>query len=257
MDTIPTIPAAADWHAFYVDPYPGMKGSDRVVDSCGKCAGTGLYTAPTSVVDGEGRPYCFDCGGTGTRSRLVSSARATARAHAKAQVEHIDTVRAITARRAAFEAQHPALRDQLTDAHLSLREGNPLRDRIGYLLETLESYVGELTDEEVRDAHVLLEQNHVEQAARRPVPTGRTIIQGEILATKTVDTQWGVTVKLLVQGAGWRVWGSRPSEISTAERGDVVEFTATVSASDDDDSFGFYSRPTKAHILAAGIRRHA
>ena len=43
MDTIPTIPAAADWHAFYVDPYPGMKGSDRIVDSCGKCAGTGLY----------------------------------------------------------------------------------------------------------------------------------------------------------------------------------------------------------------------
>ena len=39
--------------------------------------------------------------------------------------------------------------------------------------------------------------------------------------------------------------------------GDVVEFTATVSASDDDDSFGFYSRPTKAHVLAAGIRRHA
>ena len=27
--------------------------------------------------------------------------------------------------------------------------------------------------------------------------------------------------------------------------------------SDDDDSFGFYSRPTKAHIIAAGIRRTA
>ena len=63
--------------------------------------------------------------------------------------------------------------------------------------------------------------------------------------------------KILVQGEGWRVWGTKPSEISTAARGDVVAFTATVSASDDDDSFGFYSRPTKAHIIAAGIRRTA
>ena len=53
------------------------------------------------------------------------------------------------------------------------------------------------------------------------------------------------------------MWGTKPSEISTATRGDVVAFTATVSASDDDDSFGFYSRPTKAHIIAAGIRRTA
>ena len=257
MDTITLIQSAADWHVFYVDPHPGMKGSERIVQSCGKCAGSGLYTAPTYITDGSGRPYCFDCRGTGTLSRLVSSARATARAHAKAHAEHVDTVNAITARRASFELEHPGLRDQITDAHLSLRAGNPLRERIGQILETLESYVGALTDDEVREAHALLEQHELEKAARRPVPTGRMIIQGEILSTKTTDTQWGVTVKMLIQGEGWRVWGTRPAEISTATRGDVVALTATVSASDDDASFGFYSRPTKAHILAAGIRRKA
>lgn len=34
-----------------------------------------------------------------------------------------------------------------------------------------------------------------------------------------------------------------------AHRGDVVEFTATVNPSDDDDSFGFYGRPTKARFV--------
>ncbi|QXE31788.1 hypothetical protein [Microbacterium paraoxydans] len=256
MDSIDTT-APADWHDFYVDPFPGRKGSERITDTCGKCIGTGLYTGPTHFTDGHGRPICFDCHGTGTRSRLVSSARATARAHAKAHAEHIDTTRAITARRAAFEAEHPGLRDQLTEAHLSIREGNPLREKIGYILDSLEDYTGTLDDDEVRTAHELLEQYELELAARRPVPTGRTLIQGEILATKTTDTQWGITVKILVQGEGWRVWGTKPSEISTAARGDVVAFTATVSASDDDDSFGFYSRPTKAHIIAAGIRRTA
>lgn len=256
MDSIDTT-APADWHDFYVDPFPGRKGSERITDTCGKCIGSGLYTAPTHFTDGNGRPICFDCRGTGTRSRLVSSARATARAHAKARAEHVDTTRAITARRAAFEAAHPGLRDQLTEAHLSMRDGNPLREKIGYILDSLEDYTGTLDDDEVRTAHELLEQHELELAARRPVPTGRTLLEGEILATKTTDTQWGVTVKILVQGEGWRVWGTKPSEISTAARGDVVSFTATVSASDDDDSFGFYSRPAKAHIIAAGIRRTA
>lgn len=82
MDSIDTT-APADLHDFYVDPFPGRKGSERITDTCGKCIGTGLYTAPTHFTDGHGRPICFDCRGTGTRSRLVSSARATARAHAK------------------------------------------------------------------------------------------------------------------------------------------------------------------------------
>jgi len=46
MDSI-TATAPADWHDFYVDPFPGHKGSERITDTCGKCIGTGLYTGPT------------------------------------------------------------------------------------------------------------------------------------------------------------------------------------------------------------------
>ena len=257
MDPTPPPQPVADWRNFYVEPYPGRKGAERIQEICGACAGTGVYTAPTYITDSTGRPYCFACKGTGFHSHLVSSARATARAHAKARAEHADTMRALAARRAAFELAHPGLRDQLTEAHLSVRDGNPLRVRIGQLLDSLEDYTGTLDDDEVTEALEMLDQLEKEKASRRPAPTGRTIIRGEILATKTLDTRWGVTVKMLVQGPGWRVWGTRPTEIPTATRGDVVEFTATVSASDDDDSFGFYSRPTKAHVLAAGLRRSA
>ncbi len=256
MDTIPTQPTA-DWREYYVDPHPGLKSTERIQETCGACSGTGIYTAPTHITDGLGRPFCFACKGTGVHSRLVSSARATARAHAKARAEHANTMRALAARRATFELAHPGLRDQLTEAHLSVRDGNPLRVRIGQLLDRLEEYAGTLEEEEVTEAIELLDQLGKETAASRPVPTGRTIIRGEILATKTIDTKWGVTVKILIQGVGWRVWGSRPSEISTARRGDVVELTATISASDDDPSFGFYSRPSKAHVIAAGLRRSA
>ena len=35
-------------------------------------------------------------------------------------------------------------------------------------------------------------------------------------------------------------------------RGKVVQFTATVQASNDDPHFGFYKRPSKASLLASG-----
>lgn len=255
--TITEIPQPAAWEDYYTDPHPGMKGSDRITEACGACAGTGLYTAPTWITDSTGRPYCFRCHGTGTHSRLVSSARATARAHAKARAEHVDQVRSITARRAEFEVAHPGLRDRLTEAHIELRDGNPLRARIGWLLESLEDTTGVLDDQELLDAHAALEQHAQELAARRPVPTGRVTVQGEIVSTRTDDTRFGTVVKILLQGDGWRLWGTKPAAISSAARGDIVEFTATISASDDDESFGFFARPTKAHVIAASIRRSA
>ena len=255
--TITEIPQPAAWEDYYTDPHPGIKGSDRITEACGACAGTGLYTAPTWITDSTGRPYCFRCHGTGTYSRLVSSARATARARAKTRAEHVDQVRTITARRAEFEVAHPGLRDRLTEAHIALRDGNPLRTRIGWLLESLEDTTGVLDDHELLDAHAALDQHERELAARRPVPTGRVTVQGEIVSTRTDDTRFGTVVKILVQGDGWRLWGTKPAAVSSAARGDVVEFTATISASDDDESFGFFARPTKAHVIAATILRSA
>jgi hypothetical protein len=54
----------------------------------------------------------------------------------------------------------------------------------------------------------------------------------------------------VVSDAGWAVWGTIPSAISQVEIGDRVSLVATVEASADDKTFGFYKRPAKAAIAA-------
>ena len=88
----------------YVDPYPGRKGNERVSGVCGKCAGTGIYSAPTGYTDNRGKPYCFDCHGTGKRSFLVSSARQTAKRRIKADAKAAERSSA-SLHRAAAEAK--------------------------------------------------------------------------------------------------------------------------------------------------------
>lgn len=78
------------------------------------------------------------------------------------------------------------------------------------------------------------------------VPEGRIVVEGEVLSTKWVDNDYGSTQKMLVQNeAGWKVWGSVPSSLDV-DKGDRVQFTATVTKSDDDPLFGFFKRPAKA-----------
>ena len=95
------------------------------------------------------------------------------------------------------------------------------------------------------------------------VPTGRIEIIGEVMSIK--DKGWGP--KMIVKHAdGWKVWGSVPSSLAqrvayaspyttpsgheaTVEVGDIVRFTATVSASDNDPKFGFFKRPAKAEVV--------
>src|SRR5690606_20471029 len=62
-----------------------------------------------------------------------------------------------------------------------------------------------------------------------PVEAGRIEITG-----KGVPTKW--------------VYGTVPAAIGGVERGERVAFTATVEASDDDETFGFFKRPTKAQL---------
>lgn len=103
----------------YTDPYPALKGSQRVTKTCGKCGGDGWI--PT-IVDGG---ICWPCRGAGTVTVLVSSARATARRQAVAAAEqaeqaatagdHYDTAKAaLTARIPYFEVAHSG---QLGHAH--------------------------------------------------------------------------------------------------------------------------------------------
>lgn len=95
-----------------------------------------------------------------------------------------------------------------------------------------------------------------------PVFTGRVTIEGSVISTKVVDSQYGPTTKMLVEHeTGWKVWGTVPSDLlcitdasggqRSLQYGDEVRFTASVQKSDKDPKFGFFNRPTKAVLLAA------
>lgn len=92
-------------------------------------------------------------------------------------------------------------------------------------------------------------QRAAEAATATPVPSGRMVIEGEVLSTKWQETGFGETQKMLVKhDSGWKAWGTVPAAIDV-EKGDRVRFTASIKPSDDDLHFGFFSRPVKAEIL--------
>jgi hypothetical protein len=94
------------------------------------------------------------------------------------------------------------------------------------------------------------EKRDAAHEAGEDAPEGRIVITGIVLAFKLQSSQFGDTLKMLVQDdRGFRVWGSVPKSLDDAERESRITFTATVTASDRDAKFGFFKRPTKAEIL--------
>jgi hypothetical protein len=78
---------------------------------------------------------------------------------------------------------------------------------------------------------------------------GIEVITGTILAIKVCETDFGYVRKMMVlDDRDFAVWGTMPSGLD-ANRGDRVEFSAMISKSNDDKTFGFYKRPTKAKLL--------
>ena len=102
---------------------------------------------------------------------------------------------------------------------------------------------------EAREAEI-----EAEKEAASPVPEkeGRIEVEGEIVAASWKCHDFGETLKITVKHEdGWKVWGSAPKVFGRDESelvGKIVSFTAKVSRSQDDNTFGFFSRPTKAEI---------
>ena len=84
----------------------------------------------------------------------------------------------------------------------------------------------------------------------KPCPEGRVEITGTLLGVKSVPNAWGGALRCLVRDdRGFKVWGSLPYALNSAEIGDRLTFTAAVTPADDDPKFGFFKRPTKAQLL--------
>lgn len=126
-----------------------------------------------------------------------------------------------------------------------------------------------LTDKQLAFANKLLAEveEHLEYvekeaatAAPVPVTSERMRITGTVLAVKWQDSPFAYNagaMKMLVRDdRGFKVWGTLPKSLDryapeghylgNAERGMTVSFEAKVEVSQDDETFGYFSRPTKA-----------
>jgi hypothetical protein len=148
--------------------------------------------------------------------------------------------------------------------HFAHKEEATIQDIVGRLVkygsisEKAMSYIGMLLHR-IDTRAERQAQREAERALAADCPEGRIVITGTVLTVKVDDGgQWGPTTKILLQAdAGWKVWGSRPAsggpESKCAERGDRIEFKATVERSKDDPKFGFYKRPTNGRVLATAV----
>lgn len=86
-----------------------------------------------------------------------------------------------------------------------------------------------------------------------PVVNGRTEIVGKVLGIKPPEEYSAFPAwKMLVEHQdGWKVWGTIPSNLDRDSlKGSTVRFKATIRPSNNDNKFGFFSRPTVAEIVA-------
>jgi len=133
----------------------------------------------------------------------------------------------------------------------------------GKLTDKQENFLKKLLDQiEERPLREQAERERLESAA--DCPEGRTTVQGEVISVKWQDNEYGGNLKMLVQhSSGYRVWGTVPSslqgllmagkdgvETRDVQKGDQIEFTATLKSSDKDKKFGFFSRPTKGFLVS-------
>lgn len=141
--------------------------------------------------------------------------------------------------------------------------------KYGSLSDRQAEFLGKLVNE-IDNAAAIEAQRATEAEAAAPCPTGRVVVEGEVLSTRVDDGQFGTQIKMLVKAdSGYKVWGTVPSSLTLVEdtpitsgdftwtptralrRGDRVRFTATLTPSERDPKFGIAKRPSKAELLCA------
>lgn len=94
-----------------------------------------------------------------------------------------------------------------------------------------------------------IEEIETAKANAQDLISGRYTTEATILSLKSQETQYGWTVKCLIELAGGaKAWGTLPSGAASAEKGTKLSITASFCVSDNDPKFGFFSRP-KATII--------
>lgn len=216
---------------------------------CWKCGGTGFLAEYANIFQG----VCFGCDGTRgkhtTQRKLDRNAKARERYAAKKEAERVERHAKAEADEAEARSLASRTREQFVAANpgieqaLEVLDGDFGKD----LRERLDEF-GALTERQTAAALRIAAEKATEPAPS-PVVEGRIEIVGKVSTTKWVDNAYGGALKMLVlDDRGFKVWGTVPSALEV-EQGYRVGFTATVTASTDDESFGWYKRPSKAEVL--------
>ena len=226
-----------------------------VRQDCTRCGGAGGWTGWPGFT-------CFKCAGVGrnpvdlkvwqfpaewTDTQVDEFLAAKEAKSAATRQRRLDKqVADQQARIAPFAAAHPELW-----AALDAADG-------GFLCSIADSVrkFGELTDKQFAAAEKAVTQQAertAEKAEAADAPTGRTQVEGEVVATKWTDGRFPAFKMMVKADTGYRVWVTVPSQLDTPERGDRVRFTATLTQSDDDPTFAFGSRPAGAELVGETV----
>jgi hypothetical protein len=104
----------------------------------------------------------------------------------------------------------------------------------------------------VRDAERAAREAAEALVPKVPVVEGKGLVTGVVLGTKWVESDFGGSLKMLVQDdRGFKVWGTVPAALKGEVKGQRISFSATVEAKQGEVGFGFFKRPTKAQVLDA------
>lgn len=138
-------------------------------------------------------------------------------------------------------------------------------DRFG---EVSDKFIAAIQRSKVRQAEWAAKKAEEAKTAA-PVIEGKITVTGEILSLKWRDSAYGGALKMVVRDdRGFKVWGTVPSNVlaqldvnlaALHTDGNAhyykdllpqrIIFAATIKKSDDDATFGFFSRPTNANLI--------
>lgn len=257
----------------------------NILEPCSRCAGQKYFNDYRANFHGG---ICYKCEGKG--GIMVSQEQLDRREYgrkyrARKAAEKVAAKAAEIAAEAAaklseFEAWKVENAD-LVEFVSNARAGEP-----GTFMWDMKVRIFEekriLTENQTKAVRRTMEQAAKDAETASPVIEGRIAITGEIISIKNQENAYGMQTKILVRDErGFKVWGTLANALADAlydayhaaeqeSRGDAyrwaeygpsdwhqgakgrkVTFTAKVTASDDDETFGFYNRPTKASLVEA------
>lgn len=250
------------WEEQMARYFPGWRNANPNIHKCGHCGNTNVryIVAVEHMPTGKNVVFGSDCV---LRLNFANHSEFKA-AQVRARAEQGNARLAVYAKRVAFLAANPELATVLANvdapvhaknsfAHDVVNKLNQYGELSPRQIECLiESLARDVEWENTRASRAAAEE--ARKATALPAPTGRVQVTGTVVMTKSYDSDYGVTLKMLVLlDTGAKVFCSVPSDLDCCEvgtlKGKRVQFTATFTPDKNDALFAFGKRPAKATVL--------